>query len=147
VPLRQRVEHRLPPLAASTAAIVVGAVVGLLGCVLTYLSLLGCEVVTGSDSCGGPGLLVLVVIVVAMVLIGAALLRMFRVPEAGNLSFLGIGLMTTLTLVFLIDYLFEVWMFAVIPVLTALCFGLARWITTRWTDDGDDEEYSPYDVR
>jgi hypothetical protein len=40
-------------------------------------------------------------------------------------------------------------MFAVVPVLTALGFGVARWITTRYADDIlDDDDGRPHvDVR
>ena len=60
---------------------------------------------TSTDSCGGPGLLVLVVIVVVMILAGAALLKAFGVGEAGNISFLGVGLMVVVVLLFLLDHL------------------------------------------
>jgi len=147
-PMRDRIEAGLPDLAAGTASVVVGAVVGLLGCVATFLSLKGCELATGTDSCGGPGLLVLIVILVGMILVGAVLLRIFRVAEPGNLSFLGVAITAVVILVFLIKYLFSPWMFAVVPVLTALAFALARWVTTRWTDDGDDRKTDwSHDVR
>jgi len=129
----------------------VGAAVGLLGCALTYVGLQGCEVVTGVSSCGGPGLLVLVVILVAMVLVGAVVLRWLRVPDAGNLSFLGVGMMTAIALLFLIDYLYDPWMFLVIPAVTAMTFGIAQWITTRYTedivDDDDDGKMPHHDIR
>jgi hypothetical protein len=130
----------LPELAASTAALLVGGLVGLLGCALTYLGLQGCELATGTGSCGGPGLLVLVVILVAMVVAGAFALRALRVPDAGNVSFLGVGIMTVIALVFLIDYLYDPWMFLVVPVVSAVCYALARWITTLYAEDLDDDD-------
>ena len=139
----------LPEVAASTAVVVVGGLIGLVGCVLTFLGLKSCELVTGTDSCGGPGLLVLVVILVAMVLLGAVVLRALRVAEAGNISFLGVGIMTVVALIFFADYLYEPWMFLVVPLVTALSFGVARWITTRYADDvfEDDDDRPHYDVR
>jgi hypothetical protein len=134
-PAARREPRQLPELAAGTAAVAVGAGVGLLGCVLTFLGLQGCELVTGTDSCGGPGLLVLVLIVGAMVLAGAAMLRLLRVPEAGNLSFLGVGILVVVALVFLIDHLYEGWMFLAIPVLTALSYAIAAWVTSKADDD------------
>ncbi|QIK67662.1 hypothetical protein G7072_16065 [Nocardioides sp. HDW12B] len=125
----------LPDLGVAVAALVVGAVVGLLGVVLTFLGLKGCELVTGTDSCGGPGLLVLVAILVAMVLGGAAMLRLFGVPDAGSVSFLGVGMLTVVILVLLLDVLLSVVMIVVIPVLTAGCFALARWVTTQLGED------------
>ncbi len=125
----------LPDLGLTVAALVVGALVGLLGVVLTFLGLRGCELVTGTDSCGGPGLLVLVAILVAMVLAGAAMLRLFRVPDAGSVSFLGVGVLTVVVLVLLLDVLTSLVMVVVIPVLTAGCYALARWVTTQLAED------------
>ena len=147
-PVATRRTTRLPALAASTAAVAVGAVVGLLGCALTFLGLKMCELITGADSCGGPGLLVLIVIVVLMILAGAALLRMFTVEDATNLSFLGVGITVAFVLMFLLDYLYEPWMFLVMPVLTALAFLVARWITTRYVEDVlADDDREVHDIR
>jgi hypothetical protein len=136
-------------MAASTAVILVGALIGLAGCVLTFLGLQGCELVTGTDSCGGPGLLVLGVILVAMVLLGGVVLRALRVAEAGNISFLGVGIMTVVALVFFADQLYAPWMFLVVPLVTASSFGVARWITTRYAEDvlEDHDDRPHYDVR
>lgn len=140
-----------PEIGTGAAAFLVGAAVGLLGCALTYLGLQGCEVVTGVGSCGGPGLLVLVVILIAMVLAGAAALRWLRVGDAGSLSFLGVGMLTVIVLLFLIDYLYDPWMFLVIPCVTAVTFGVAHWITTRYTEDivedDDDNKMPHHDIR
>ena len=127
----------------------VGALVGLAGCGLTFFGLEGCELATGTDSCGGPGLLVLAVIVVAMVLLGALVLRAVRVSEAASISFLGVGIMTVVALIFLARHLYDPWMFVVVPVVTALSFGVARWIATRYAEDvlaGDDGR-PRFDVR
>ncbi len=143
--------RQAPDIGPAAAAFLVGAVVGLAGCALTFLSLQGCEVVTGVGSCGGPGLLVLLVILVVMVLGGAAALRWSRVSDAGNVSFLGVGMMTVVALLFLIDYLYDPWMFLVIPSVTALTFSVAHWVTTRYTDDildDDDDGGMPHhDIR
>ena len=149
---RARVASRqAPDIGASAAAFLVGALVGLVGCALTFLGLQGCEVVAGTSSCGGPGLLVLGLIVVVMVLVGAVALRWLRVPDAGSLSFLGVGMMTVVALLFLIDHLFDPWMFLVIPCVTAVTFGIAQWITTRYADDivddDDDNKMPHHDIR
>lgn len=141
---------KAPEIGAGAAAFLVGAAVGLLGSGLTYLGLQGCEVVTGVGSCGGPGLLVLVAILVAMVLAGAAALRWLRVGDAGSLSFLGVGMMTVIALLFLIDHLYDPWMILVIPCVTAVTFGVAQWITTRYTEDlfdDDDNKMPHHDIR
>ena len=139
----------IPDVAASTAAFVVGAMVGLAGCLLTYVGLQGCELVTGTGSCGGPGLLILIVILVAMVLLGAAILRALRVPDPGNVSFLGVGMLTVVALVFLADYLYEPWMFVVVPAVTAVSYAIARWVTTLYAEDvlGDDDRMPRHDIR
>src|SRR5688500_1887790 len=49
----------LPALPALQAALAVGALIGLLAVLLTFASLKLCELVRGTDSCGGPGLLLL----------------------------------------------------------------------------------------
>ncbi len=139
-PKKDRRKRSAPQMAASTAAILVGAAVGLMGCVLTFLGLRGCELVTGTGSCGGPGLLVLVVILVLMILAGAAALRALGVAEAGNVSFLGVGIMTAIALLFLINFLYNPWMFAVVPVLTAVSFAVARWISTLYAEDLDNDD-------
>jgi len=127
----------------------VGALVGLLGAALTFVGLKGCEVVTNTDSCGGPGLLVLLVIIVVMILVGATMLKAFRVSEAGNISFLGVGLLVVLMLLFSLDYLYEPWMVAVVVGLTAVCFSIAQWVTGQITEDVLDDQPGPerHDVR
>ncbi len=137
---RAATTRTMPDVAASTAAFLVGAAVGLLGCVLTLGGLQGCELVTDTSSCGGPGLLVLVVILVVMVLAGTVALRALRVAEPGNVSLLGVGMMTVVALLFLADYLYDPWMFLVVPVVTAITFALARWVTTMYADDMDDDD-------
>jgi hypothetical protein len=142
------VPRQLPTLAAGTAVLVVGALVGVLGAALTFLGLKGCEVVTSTDSCGGPGLLVLIVIVVVMILAGAALLKAFGVAEAGNISFLGVGLMVVVVLLFLLDHLYDAWMMLVVVGLTAVCFSVAQWVSSQISEDVfDDTGPEPHDVR
>ena len=119
--------------------------VGLVGAGLTWAALQGCEALRGTDSCGGPGLLVLVAILALMVVAGALLLKALRVSEPNATSFLGVGLMTVIVLVTLMESLFSAWMFLAVPVLTALSYLGAQWVSTRFVDT---EEPSPgVDVR
>lgn len=113
-----------------------GLLSGLVGVGLTALGLQGCEAVRGTSSCGGPGVLVLVVIVVAMVLVGTALLRLFRVPQPGSVSFLGVGVAVAVAVLFLLGILFDPVIVPVLPVVTAIGFASAYWVTTRYTEDG-----------
>ena len=119
--------------------------VGAVGTALTWAALQGCEALRGTDSCGGPGLLVLVAILALMVVGGAVLLKALQVAEAKGTSFLGVGLMTVIVLVALMESLFSPWMFLAVPVLTALSYLAAQWVSTRFVDV---EESSPgVDIR
>jgi len=109
-------------------------VVGIVGTGLTWAALQGCEALRGTDSCGGPGLLVLVAILALMVVAGALLLKALRVTEPNATSFLGVGLMTVIVLVTLMETLFSAWMFLAVPVLTALSYLAAQWVSTRFVD-------------
>jgi len=142
---RARAPRSWPALSAGPASLVAGAVVGLVGTGLTWAALQGCEALRGTDSCGGPGLLVLVAILALMVVAGALLLKALQVGEPNATSFLGVGLMTVIVLVTLMESLFSPWMFLAVPVLTALSYLAAQWVSTRFVDT---EEASPgVDVR
>jgi hypothetical protein len=113
------------------AAGVTGLVVGLLVVLLTAGSLRLCESVRGVSTCGGgPGFVLLVAVMVAMVLLGGTLLRLARVPDPMSTSFLAVGLTCVLSLLFLVDVLDEWWMVIVIPVITVSTFLLSHWVTT-----------------
>lgn len=143
-----RERPRLPALGAATAALVVGAAVGLLGVLLTFVSLQACDALTGTDSCGGPGLLVVLAVVVVMIFAGKAALAAFGVPESGGLSFLGVAVFVAVCLVFLVEQLLEPWMVVVGPVLCALGYGAAYWLVNRFnTELLEEEGAEPHDVR
>lgn len=129
-----RAPRTRPVLSPEVASLVVGALVGAVGTGLTWAALQGCEALRGTDSCGGPGLLVLVAILALMVIAGALLLKALRVAEPNATSFLGVGLMTVVVLVALMESLFSAWMFLAIPVLTALSYLAAQWVSTRFVD-------------
>jgi hypothetical protein len=82
---------------------------------------------------------VLVAIFVAMVLAGGAALKLFGVPEAGSVSFLGTGLLMVIVLFFFLEALDHVSMVIVIPAIAAPCFALARWVTTQLSEDVMEE--------
>jgi hypothetical protein len=119
----------LPPLAGGVAALVTGALVGLEGALLTYLSLRGCEAVRGTESCGGPGVLLLVVILVVMVLLGGVVLAALHVSEPRGTSLLAVGVLGVVVLLVPQDALFSAWTFVVVPVVGAAAYALARWVT------------------
>lgn len=140
-----RAPRTRPVLSSGAASLIVGAVVGAVGTGLTWAALQGCEALRGTDSCGGPGLLVLGAILALMVIAGALLLKALRISEPNATSFLGVGLMTVIVLVTLMESLFSAWMFLAVPVLSALCYLAAQWVSTRFVDT---EKASPgVDVR
>jgi hypothetical protein len=133
---------------ATLAALLVGALVGLLGVGLTFGALQTCDAITGTDSCGGPGLLIVLLVVIVMIMAGSALLRLLGVGESGGLSFLGVAIFVAICLVFLLQQLLEPWMVVAGPVLCALSFGTAHWVVNRFnTELLTDEGPEPHDVR
>jgi hypothetical protein len=139
-PARARRAARTGPvLPVPVAAAVVGLVVGLVGTGLTYGGLRACDVLRGTESCGGgPGLLLLVAILVVMALLGAVLLALLRVPDAKSLSALGTGIVCVIALVGLLEVVLEAWMFVVVPFVAAVAYALAAWVTTRVVEQVDD---------
>ena len=101
---------------------VTGLLVGVLIVALTAGSQRVCSAVKGTSSCGGPGFFLLVAILVVAVLVGATLLRGARVPDPGSTSFLAVGLLSVVALLFLVDQLFEWWMVIVIPLVSVATF-------------------------
>jgi hypothetical protein len=139
--VRKRRKPRKPlrvGLGAVPGAGLTGVLVGLATVGLTWGSLRLCELVRGASSCGGVGLFVLLLILIAMIFLGAGLLRMFRVSDPGSTSFLAIGLLTVVALLFLVDLLFNWWMIIVIPCVTLLTYTLSSWVTTSFVDNGGD---------
>src|SRR5829696_3602067 len=84
-------EVRFPSLPALPAVLLVGAVVGLAAVLLTYGSLRLCDVATGTATCGGgPGLLLMLAILISLTYLGGWLLRGFGISDAGSTSFLAV---------------------------------------------------------
>jgi len=135
---RERRQLALPAVGGMTAAVVTGVLVGVITVGLTWASLNLCEVVKGTSSCGGPGFLLLVAIMVAMVLLGAVLLRAFGVPDPGSTSFLAVGLLAVVALLFLVDVLFNWWMIIVVPACAVATFALSHWVTTAFIEPAKD---------
>jgi hypothetical protein len=140
-----RAPRTTPLLPAPLAAVLTGLLVGLAGTGLTYVSLRGCEMLKGTESCGAPGLGLLVVIVVLMMLAGALVLKLLGVSDPRGTSFLAIGLMCVVVLVTLMEDLFSVWMFVAVPLISAVSYALAHWVTTQFVEVTDDRPH--VDVR
>lgn len=143
---------REPWLVGPPAAALTGLLVGALIVALTGAGLRACSAVQGTSSCGGSGFFLLVAILVVAVLVGAALLRAARAPQPGSTSFLAVGLLSIVALLFLVGSLFEWWMVIVIPAVAVVTYLLSHWVTTTYIepdDDGSDPELEPevHDVR
>ena len=133
----------LPALTGLTAALATGAVVGALTVLLVWAASMGCEAVRGTASCGGgPGFWVLVAILAVVAYAGGALLRAFGVSDGGSTSLLAVGVMAVLVLVLFTDALFEPWMALAVPVVTALSFALAWWVSSQVVHTDDDRSPS-----
>ena len=127
----------LPVIPALRAVLVVGALVGLLAVLLTFASLKFCELASGTDSCGGPGLLLLIATVVVLTYTGASLLRGFGIADAGSTSFLAVALLAVRVRVFLLDVIYSWWMILVVPLVSMAMYALSWWVTTSFVDTDD----------
>lgn len=134
---REKRDFSLPAIPAVQAAVVVGAVIGLLAVLLTFASLKLCELVRGTDSCGGPGLLLLVATLVILTYVGGWLLRGFGIDDPGSTSFLAVGLLAVLAMLFFLDVIYNWWMVIVIPLVAMGTYALSWWVTTRFVDVSD----------
>ncbi|MCW2833857.1 MAG: hypothetical protein JWN68_1810 [Nocardioides sp.] len=118
-----------PTIPALQAVLAVGALIGILGVLLTFASLKFCELVRGTDSCGGPGLLLLLATLVVLTYVGAWLLRGFGIDDPGSTSFLAVALLAVMTMVFFLDVIYSWWLVLVIPLVSMATYTLAWWVT------------------
>lgn len=131
--------RKLPNVNPYVVAILTGAIVGAVGVALTIGTGRGCEAVRGVGSCGGFGLFAMIVILAIQVILGAALLRAFRLPDSSSTSFLGVGLAAVVVLLFFLSALDSLWMFLVIPVLTAATMTFSWWLTSNFVERPPDD--------
>lgn len=117
----------MPPAAGAAAA---GMLVGVSAVVLVALGMRACDVIRDSPSCGGPGLLMLIAIVVALIAIGRALLGFVRVPDPFTVSFLGVVVALVIVLAGFVEQTFSAWMWLVMPLLGAATFTLCHLVLT-----------------
>ena len=144
VPARRREKKEraplvLPRINPRVAALVTGVIVGLVGVLLSFGASQGCEAVRGVGSCGGTGLFALLAVLVIEILLGAYLLKAWRMPDPTSTSFLGVGLVAVIALLFFLSSLDSVWMLVVIPVLTAITFLISCWVTETFVEQGADD--------
>ena len=136
---RSRPSFRLPHLAPRLAAAVAGAVVGLAGVGLAWLALQGCGLVRGVSTCGGgPGTLALLLVLVAAVLLGTALLRALGADQPAGTSVVGVGLVVVVAMLTFPEVAMTTLLALVaMPVATAVTFVLAQVAATAVVDVGD----------
>jgi hypothetical protein len=152
-PAREPRTRRLPtvPVRGLTAAVVAGVVVGALAMLLGWLAGVGCEALRGTSACGGgPGLLILLLVLAALTWAGTLLLRVLGVPHAGSTSLLAVGILAVLVLVLLLDSLDQGWALVAVPVASAVAHAVSWWVTTAVGDDeraGTSASASSNDVR
>jgi hypothetical protein len=127
-------ERRPPSVGGPVAAAVTGLVVGLLMVGLSWGSLRLCEVARGTSSCGQPGFVVVLAILALLVVVGRLLLRTLGVEDAGSISFLGVGVIAVVTLLFLVGALFQWWIVLVLPAVSVAAFALAHWVSTAFVE-------------
>lgn len=117
---RRVTSPQLHPVAGAAAT---GLLTGLVGVVLTLLTMSGCAALLGTPSCGGGlGFVGLVVVITVTVLAGRAMMRFLSVPDAAAIAFVGVVTVVVLLLLLAPDSLFSVWMWVVAPLLAAATF-------------------------
>ncbi len=149
VPVVEPRPRRELPLSGLPAAAATGVVVGALAVLLAWLAGVGCEAVRGTSSCGGgPGFLILLLVLVTLALAGSWLLARFGVPESGSTSLLAVGIMAVLVMVFLLGSLDAWWAVIAIPVTAVVGYAVSWWVTNAVVgEDTDAEVAEPHDVR
>ncbi|HEY0905261.1 MAG TPA: hypothetical protein VGE14_15350, partial [Marmoricola sp.] len=132
----ERLVATLPPLKPFYAAAITGALAGLAAVLLAVGASAGCEAVRDTSTCGGGlGLLALVAILAIEVLLGANLLKAWKISDPFSTSFLGVGLVAIVAMLTFLESLDSLWMLLVIPVITAAAFVLSWWVTVRIIDE------------
>jgi hypothetical protein len=123
---------QLPRINPLVAAIITGALSGLATVLLAFGAARGCDAMRGTESCGGGlGLLAVVAILVIEILIGANLLKAWRIADPFSTSFLAVGVVATIAMLAFLDHINSPWMLLVIPLMTAAAFALSWWVTVR----------------
>jgi len=132
----QALVARLPAVKPLYAALITGLLSGLAAVLVAIAASRGCEAVRDSSGCGGGlGLLATVALLAIEVLIGANLLKAWRISDPYSTSFLGVGIVAIIAMLTFLSHLDSVWMLLVIPLMTAASFALSWWVTVRFIDE------------
>jgi hypothetical protein len=138
---------KFPGIHPAWASIITGAIAGLICVLLAKGASSGCEAIRDNSSCGGGlGLLALVVILAIEVLIGANLLKAWKVSDPFSTSFLGVGLVAMVAMLFFLDVIDKAAMVVVIPAITAVSFLLSWWVTVKFVEESSDLEEEEEEV-
>ncbi|MGH3383015.1 MAG: hypothetical protein ACRDO1_00410 [Nocardioidaceae bacterium] len=127
----------LPSLPGPVAAAAVGLLCAVLAMLMVLLGELGCDVVRGTPSCGGFGVVLLVATGALMLLVGMRLLAMLDVADPGVTSLLGLSLFAIVLMSALIDRIFDASMWFVLPALGAVAYAAAAWLAGALSRTGD----------
>jgi hypothetical protein len=136
---RARRRPMLPQLGAVPATLLTGLLVGLLTVGLVFASQGACELLRGTSSCGDAGFLLLLAVLVLAGWLGGTLLRALGVSEGGSTSFLAMGLVAVVLMLFLADELFRWWMVVVVPLVAMIAYVLAHRVSTAMVEPGGRE--------
>ena len=79
----------------------------------------------------------LLLILAAMVVLGAVMLKAWGIPDATSTSVLAVGLIVVLCLLLLIDVLTSGWMLLVIPLIGAATYALSHAVTAKFVEAGN----------
>lgn len=127
-------------LPGASAALLVGLAVGLAAVVLGWAMGAGCEALRGTSACGGAiGFPALLASLVLLAWLGALGLRLLGVGDAGSTSALAVGLAAVIVLVALLDALDHWWAAVALPVLGAVAYAVAWWVTAVLASSDDAE--------
>ena len=66
--------------------------------------------------------------------VGGWLLRGFGIEDPGSTSFLAVGLLAVIAMLFFLDVIYNWWMVIVIPIVAMATYALSWWVTTRFVD-------------
>ena len=79
----------------------------------------------------------LLLILAAMVALGAVMLTAWGIADATSTSVLAVGLIAVICLLLLIDVLMSTWMLLVIPLVGAATYALSHAVTAKFAEAGD----------